>query len=35
MSWKSTKNHTLGHFKERMKIYTTEGFAFTSRTISL
>lgn len=35
MSWKSTINHTLGHFRERMKIYTTEGFAFSSRRISL
>lgn len=35
LSWKSTKNHTLLHFAERVKIYNEEGFSYKIYNIGL
>jgi superfamily II DNA or RNA helicase len=35
LSWKSSRNYTLEHFKERMKIYAEEGFDYKIYNIDL
>jgi superfamily II DNA or RNA helicase len=35
LSWKSTRNHTLNHFVERVKIYNTEQFKYKVYNIEL
>lgn len=35
LSWKSSKNHTIGHFMERIKIYNEENFEYKMYSVRL